>query len=319
VAPNPDFDCEFDYIPFCEFDAKKRRRWQDFMSGDWAWREANRIAADPTTRGSLLVPLILGSDKTTVSVATDQNEYYPLYLSIGNVRNNVRRAHRNAVVLLGFLAIPKTDKRHADDSEFRKFRRQLFHMSLAHILSSVRPAMTTPEVVRTPDGHFRRAVYSIGAYIEDYPEQVLLACTVYGWCPQNRRSRELTNALVNVLDLGMLWDQYGIVGSVTPFTSEFPHADIHDIITPDILHQVVKGTFKDHLVSWVEDYLLLTYSKNNANAILDDIDRRIALAPPFPGLRRFPQGQGFKQWTGDDSKALMKVMFEFFNIGSYVA
>ncbi|KAH9015227.1 hypothetical protein EDB85DRAFT_2027033 [Lactarius pseudohatsudake] len=34
------------------------------MSGDWAWREANRIAADPTTRGSLLVPLILGSDKT---------------------------------------------------------------------------------------------------------------------------------------------------------------------------------------------------------------------------------------------------------------
>ncbi|KAJ7167107.1 hypothetical protein C8R46DRAFT_1272411 [Mycena filopes] len=29
--------------------------------------------------------------------------------------------------------------------------------------------------------------------------------------------------------------------------------------------------------------------------------------PPFPGLRRFPQGRGFKQWTGDDSKARMKV------------
>jgi hypothetical protein len=24
-------------------------------------------------------------------------------------------------------------------------------------------------------------------------------------------------------------------------------------------------------------------------------------------LRRFPEGRGFKQWTGDDSKALMKV------------
>ena len=33
----------------------------------------------------------------------------------------------------------------------------------------------------------------------------------------------------------------------------------------------------------------------------------IAIAPPFPGLRRFPQGRGFKQWTGNDSKALMKV------------
>ena len=28
---------------------------------------------------------------------------------------------------------------------------------------------------------------------------------------------------------------------------------------------------------------------------------------PFSGLRCFPQGRGFKQWTGDDSKALMKV------------
>ncbi|KAG6819539.1 hypothetical protein H0H92_002180, partial [Tricholoma furcatifolium] len=38
-----------------------------------------------------------------------------------------------------------------------------------------------------------------------------------------------------------------------------------------------------------------------------DIDRRIAAAPSFPGLRRFAQGRGFKQWTGNDSKGLMKV------------
>lgn len=34
---------------------------------------------------------------------------------------------------------------------------------------------------------------------------------------------------------------------------------------------------------------------------------RIAAAPLFSGLRRFPEGHGFKQWTGNDSKALMKV------------
>jgi hypothetical protein len=33
----------------------------------------------------------------------------------------------------------------------------------------------------------------------------------------------------------------------------------------------------------------------------------IAAAAPFSGLRRFPEGRRFKQWTGDDSKALMKV------------
>lgn len=35
----------------------------------------------------------------------------------------------------------------------------------------------------------------------------------------------------------------------------------------------------------------------------------IAATPPFPSLRRFPQGRGFKQWTGDNSKALMKVIY----------
>ena len=56
----------------------------------------------------MFVPIILGSDKTTVSVATGQNDYWPVYLSVRNVHNNVRRAHRNAVELLAFLAIPKS-------------------------------------------------------------------------------------------------------------------------------------------------------------------------------------------------------------------
>lgn len=60
------------------------------------------------THGSVFCPVILGSDKTTVSVATGHNEYWPVYLSIGNIRNSLRRAHRNGVVLLGFLAIPKS-------------------------------------------------------------------------------------------------------------------------------------------------------------------------------------------------------------------
>ena len=54
----------------------------------------------------MFVPIILGSDKTTVSVATGHNQYWPVYMSIGNIHNNVRHAHRNGLVLLGFLAIP---------------------------------------------------------------------------------------------------------------------------------------------------------------------------------------------------------------------
>ena len=52
-------------------------------------------------------PIILRSDKTTVSVVTGHVEYHPLYLSIGNPHNTVRHAHQNAVTPIAFLAIPK--------------------------------------------------------------------------------------------------------------------------------------------------------------------------------------------------------------------
>lgn len=71
---------------------------------------------------------------------------------------------------------------HRNDARFRKFRRQFFHTSLETILGSLKPGMTTPEVVRFPDGHFRRVVYGLGPYIADYPEQALLACIVQNWC-----------------------------------------------------------------------------------------------------------------------------------------
>ena len=145
----------------------------------------------------MLIPIIISSDKTTVSIGTGQNEYWPVYLSIGNIHNNIRHAHRNSAVLLGFLAIPKrkslywlfsilttllADKQSVNDLKFHEFLCQLFHTSLSMILEPLCPAMTTPKVVRCPDNHFRRAMYSLGVYVGDYPEQALLANIVQGWC-----------------------------------------------------------------------------------------------------------------------------------------
>lgn len=113
----------------------------------------------------------------------------------------MRQAHRNALTLVAFLAIPKgtvgrltllshsnenlitlADKEHSDSAEFRKFRRALFHGSVRYILQTLRPGMEEYEVIRYGDGFYRRTLYGIGPYIADYPEQVLIACIVQGWC-----------------------------------------------------------------------------------------------------------------------------------------
>ena len=56
----------------------------------------------------MLVPIILGSDKTTASVMMGNNQFYPLYLSIGSIHNNIRRAHRGGIALVAILTIPKS-------------------------------------------------------------------------------------------------------------------------------------------------------------------------------------------------------------------
>ncbi|PSR77223.1 hypothetical protein PHLCEN_2v8003, partial [Hermanssonia centrifuga] len=186
----------------------------------------------------------------------------------------VRQQLNNPAFKDGFDPIPRRDldckagRKYDKDPVFQKFRWQLFHKFLAFVMHSLKPGMTTKQLVRCPDGYYRYVIYCLGPYIANYPEQALLT---------------------------------GI-----PFTNNFPRTDIHELIAPDLLHQIIKGTFKDHLVTWVGEYLTITHGKVAGNAILDDIDRRIAAAPSFPGLRRFPEGRRFKQWTGDDSKALMK-------------
>ncbi|KAH9932967.1 uncharacterized protein B0H18DRAFT_870966, partial [Fomitopsis serialis] len=325
IIGNTDIADEIDTVPYREFvhvdgEQNPRRRFGNFMSANWPWEQADIIAEDEKMHGTMFAPVIVGSDKTTVSVATGQNEFYPLYMSLGNVHNNVRRAHRDALVLIGFLSIPKSNRAHKKTKQFLKFRQQLFHSSLSAIFDCLRPYMAEQyDLVRCGDGFFRRVVYGLGPYIADYPEQVLAACIVQGWCSfcdahrshlgpgADRRTQAITEALIDALDPRILWDEYGIVHDIIPFTNDFPRADIHELLSGDLLHQVIKGSFKDHLVTWVGEYLTLQHGEPRAKELLDEIDRRIAATPYFPGLRRFHEGREFKQWTGDDSKALMKV------------
>ena len=68
----------------------------------------DKIAVDRKTHGAMLVPIVAGSDKTTVSIATGHQEYHPLYVSPGIISNTARCGHGNAVMPVDFLPIPKS-------------------------------------------------------------------------------------------------------------------------------------------------------------------------------------------------------------------
>ena len=74
-------------------------------------------------------------------------------------------------------------RKDTDTEEFRNFKRDLTHRSIATILLPLKPFMKTPDIVRCPDGYFRHVIYGLGPHISDYPEQMSLAWLLLGWCP----------------------------------------------------------------------------------------------------------------------------------------
>jgi hypothetical protein len=216
-------------------------------------------------------------------------------------------------------------KKHRLTAKFQTFCRQMYHTCLDRIFAPLKDGMSVAEVVKCPDGHFRRAVYGIGPYIADYPEQVWLSAIVQGWCPKwvyiynetayayclrlsisdvarsprtwthrvligENKKQPTTFIIIGILVCCGLISEFArtlrhvsllnmptsiiLTNVLQPFTHDFPRADIHEILTPDLLHQVIKGTFKDHLVAWVNAYLYEMHGKSRANAIIEDIDRR---------------------------------------------
>lgn len=97
------------------------------------------------------------------------------------------------ILVYGSAAVLQADRddmrhlgdRHYDEStKFRAFKYQLYHASVAAVLRPLHAGMENPVVRRCPDGHFRRVVYDLIAFVADYPEQTMLTGIVQGWCPR---------------------------------------------------------------------------------------------------------------------------------------
>ncbi|KAG2362143.1 hypothetical protein BDR07DRAFT_1451311 [Suillus spraguei] len=100
------------------------------------------------------------------------------------------------------------------------------------------------------------------AYVADFPEQCLVACCKQNCCPK---------CLANLL-----------------------HSDIFPAFTPNLLHQLHKGIFKDHLVKWCLDIVGE-----------EEMDAQFKTMPDYPSLQHFKKGiSSVKQWTGTEHKEM---------------
>lgn len=80
-----------------------------------------------------------------------------------------------------------------------------------------------------------------------------------------------------------------------------------------MLHQIKSGTWL-HLMEMFEKLIHHIYTNTHeANLYLDEIDKRIALIPRFPGLKTFSNGiRNLNNITANEYAQIMKVSRFFF-------
>ncbi|PPQ76233.1 hypothetical protein CVT24_009444 [Panaeolus cyanescens] len=309
---NPAFKDHQHYAPkkiYLDADLKNRE-YSEMWTADWWWNVQGELPA-----GATVAPVILASDKTNLSRLSGDKQAWPVYLTLGNIDKDVRRKPSSqATVLLGYIPVTKLEC-------FSKKQRsrelhQLFHNCMRIILKPLVEAGHTGVSVVCADGYVRKIFPILAAYIADYPEQCLVVCCRENSCPkctvlpecrgnhrQHAALREPKKTL-NLIQRQIRGQRLTAFKSqnlrlVLPFWKDLPHCNIYTSITPDILHQLHKGLFKDHVVNWATR--AIAREEN-------EIDARFQSMSLHPTLRHFKRGISLiSQWTGTEYKNMEKV------------
>jgi Plavaka transposase len=255
--------------------------------------------------------VIVSSDETKLSQFGGDKKAWPVYLTIGNIEKAVRRkTSSQATILIGYLPTSKLEC--FSESKRGAARWRVFHHCMEKIMRPLIQARKVGVNMVCADGYVRRVHPILAAYVADYPEQCLVACCMSNRCPKCRvspdrlgenrpgeaplRNHEQTKKVLIAKGKDIPvpeFNRWGLHPINSPFWQHLPHWDIFSIITPDLLHQLHKGMFKDHLVKWC---MKIVRTER-------EIDERFKAMVSHPGLRYFKTGiSKVEQWTGKEIK-----------------
>lgn len=302
------------------------RVFDEMWTGDWWWEMQVRvliyfISLQPLTgrlkcrlpSGATITPILLASDKTHLTDFGGDKSAWPVYLTIGNISKEIcRQPSSHATILVGYLPVSKFSAFEQPNRALARY--DAFHHCMRLLLEPLIEAGRQGVLMTCADRKIHRIFPILAAYIADYPEQCLVVCCKENWCPRcvvlpnergdftTHRMRDPKSTLHTLRrhqngEDPHLFEDEGLRAVYYPFWADLPHADIFQCMSPDILHQLHKGVFKDHLVPWISSIVSPA-----------ELDVRFQSMSKFQGLRHFKDGiTTVSQWTGKELKEMQRV------------
>ncbi|KAK0474324.1 hypothetical protein EDD18DRAFT_1313462 [Armillaria luteobubalina] len=241
----------------------KNQAFDEMATGKWWWAMQKLLP-----KGVTIAAIILSSDKMQLSTFSGDKSAW-------------LKPSEQATILIGYILVSKLECFTEDRRSVEGY--QLFHDCMHALLKPLIDAGQNGVEMLCSDGRMCLVFPILAAYVADYPKQCLIAVL----CDPNitvdalKASRLGNNAQFKSLGLHL------------------PHCNIFHCFTPDLLHQLHKGVFKDHLVKW---------STKAAEATKAEVNHHYMAMPRHPDLRHFKKGISLvMQWTGMEYKNMEKV------------
>jgi hypothetical protein len=310
---------------------RELRVYSEIMTGDWAWETQVRffitLNMNPLMRsqanlpdhGGTLLPVLLGSDKTHLTVFAGDKKAWPLYLSLGNIKSSFRNKPRNhAWVLVAYLPVVTFE---APKRLQTVLQNRFFHQCVELVLEPLKAAGLESVKMADSLGNVRRCFPRLAAYLADYPEQGLINIARAGHSPTTiatnqdlgdtnphpPRTREwIVNTLAeitatvdpsNIEAFEKAAKLRGMNGVHRPFWIDMPGYRPELCIAPDILHGLHRF-WRDHILKWTINLVGVK-----------ELDARVKAVEPLIGTRHFKHGiSHLSQWSGREDRELERIL-----------
>ena len=178
----------------------------------------------------------------------------------------------HATILVGYLLVTKL--RCYSEAIWSLQGYHLFHHCMSLMLNSLINTGEQGVEICCADGFVYWMFPILAAYVANYPEQCLVACCIENRCPccivkptnQGNPVQKMFRDVEKTLETlakhqqgcdPPKFEDEGLPAVYQPFWAKLPHCtgNIFSSFTPDLLHQIHKGVFKDHLAKWCAEII----------------------------------------------------------------
>jgi len=154
--------CYFEPVQLTNFEY--RQMYSEMNTGNWWWDTQDQIPA-----GVTIVPVICPSDKTHLTDFLDDQHAWLLYLTIGNIRKDIRCTPTKCTwILVRLIPCPPKGAKNIDEA---------WHSAVGAVLSQLRHLDITGPGLEwdCADGFQRQCYPLLGAWVGNYLEHVMIA------------------------------------------------------------------------------------------------------------------------------------------------